>query len=164
MDQTELKTKKSEAGELLIREGRYGTEMYILVKGKVEVSIEGISVAVIDQKGSFIGEISALMGTKRIATVKTLEPCTFFVVEDLSRHFTENPESGFLMAKTLAGRLIDMNRSFVELKKSLLELVKREIIQKAGEEDKKAIQTAIGDIEKNLVANFILNSGESEPK
>lgn len=147
MSDERLPIKEYAAGETVIKEGRFGKEMFILVKGKVEVTVEGIPVAIIDTKGSFIGEICALLGTKRIATVKTLEPCKFYVIEQLSEYFTANPESGFLMAKTLASRLIDMNHNFIELKKSLLELAKRDLSTQSGD----AIQKVIASIQNSLV-------------
>jgi CRP-like cAMP-binding protein len=155
MSEERLPIKEFPAGETVIREGRFGSEMFILLKGKVEVSVEGISVAVINTKGSFLGEICALLGTRRIATVKTLEASKFYVIEDLSDYFAKNPESGFLMAKTLASRLIDMNHNFIELKKSLIDLAKNNVNQKHGD----AIQKVITTIQSSLV-----NDVMSEPR
>lgn len=148
MANDQLPIKEFPAGHQLIREGRFGREMYILIKGEVEVSIQGIEVTKIDAKGSFIGEICALIGTQRIATITTTEPSKFYVIDDLSKYFSENPSSGFMMAKTLASRLIDMNQAFVKLKKELLELKAKSHID---EEDRNKLQAAIHNIQDTLL-------------
>ncbi len=145
-----LSIKEFGANEILVKEGRYGREMYVLLKGVLEVSKDGIPIAKIDAKGSFIGEICALMETRRIATIKTLTPCKFYVIEDLSRYFAENPEAGFLMAKTLASRLIDMNQSFVNLKKALMSLSQGDFLKNANEDDRREMEQAIETIQKGL--------------
>ena len=154
-----LPIKECGANEVLIREGRVGSEMYVLLSGKVSVSLQGVEITVIDAKGSFIGEISALMGTKRIATITTITPCRFYVIENLSEYFTQNADSGFLMAKTLAGRLIQMNKNFVELKQLLLALLEKEKNSAKGEAGA-SIQSVMRSIQENLAKDFI-NAGES---
>lgn len=146
-----LEVREFKEGDLIIREGRFGREMYILIKGKVEVSLEGIAVAQIDAKGSFFGEICALLGTRRMATVKALTPCKAYVIENLSQYFSENPESGFYMAKTLAARLIDMNKNFVELKKTLLAITEKGESWSPAPAEKEKIQKAIQAIQTSLV-------------
>ncbi len=150
-----LPIKEYDANDVLIREGRVGNEMYVLLSGRVAVSVQGIDIATIDAKGSFIGEISALMGTKRIATVTTLAPCKFYVIGNLLEYFEQNPDSGFLMARTLAARLIQMNRNFVELKQALIGLLELEKErQTATDEKNKLIERALAAIQENLVKDF----------
>lgn len=154
-----LPIKECPSGEVIIREGRVGNEMFILLAGKVSVSLHGVNIATIEAKGSFFGEISALMGTKRIATVTTLTPCKFHVIENLSEYFAKNPDSGFLMAKTLACRLIQMNKNFVELKQSLQTLLEKEKQSAAGGANT-PIESALRSIQENLARDFI-NAGEN---
>lgn len=143
--------REYEAGKTIIRENRFGNEMYVLLKGAVEVSVEDVVIAKIDSRGTFIGEISALMGTRRIATVKTIEPSKFYVIDNLNTYFENNPDSAYGMARTLASRLIDMNESFVEMKKSFMSL--KEKLNEALNSDVKeieSIQSIISNIDKNI--------------
>ncbi|QDZ26107.1 ion transport protein [Chloropicon primus] len=64
-------------GELLIREGEIGQEMYLLIKGQVEIFNQtGTFHTVIEAKDAseakYFGEVSALFGDRRLASVKAL--------------------------------------------------------------------------------------------
>jgi CRP-like cAMP-binding protein len=58
-------------GEFLIREGEEGSEFYLLEKGCLDVLILGRKVNSIDANSSqeFIGEVGAVLGTSRTATI-----------------------------------------------------------------------------------------------
>ena len=60
-------------GETLFEEGDTDRRVYVLVDGKVEVLQKDRRVAVIGVGDTFIGEISALTGHPRSATVRTLQ-------------------------------------------------------------------------------------------
>jgi CRP/FNR family cyclic AMP-dependent transcriptional regulator len=63
------------SGEMVIREGELDATFYLLVKGKVEVSIDkfGAECTVnVLEEGAVFGEIAALVGEDRSATVKAL--------------------------------------------------------------------------------------------
>lgn len=64
-------------GELLIREGEIGQEMYLLIKGQVEIFNQtGTFHTVIEAKDAseakYFGEVSALFGDRRLASVKAM--------------------------------------------------------------------------------------------
>ena len=62
------------AGETIVRQGAAGDSMFVVLSGKVRVSIDpaGQEVAVIPA-GGFFGEMSMLTGEARTATVKAIE-------------------------------------------------------------------------------------------
>ena len=62
------------AGETIVRQGAGGESMFVVLSGRVRVSIEpsGQEVAVIPA-GGFFGEMSMLTGDARTATVKAAE-------------------------------------------------------------------------------------------
>jgi CRP-like cAMP-binding protein len=158
MSEERLPIKEYNAGDTIIREGMFGREMYILVNGKLDVSMDGVSVATIDSKGSFIGEICALLGSKRVATVKAVTPAKLFVIENVSEYFNKSPDAGFLMAKTLASRLIDMNQNSVRLKRALIDLfAKTDILQKVSSENLESIQNALNAVKDDLVGDVIIH-------
>ncbi|MBN2434631.1 MAG: cyclic nucleotide-binding domain-containing protein [Spirochaetes bacterium] len=57
---------------ILCKEGDNDNEMFILQSGTLEVTVNSNRVALINEVGSTIGEISLLLGEKRSATIKTL--------------------------------------------------------------------------------------------
>lgn len=56
-------------------------EAYVVVNGKVEVSIEGDAFAVLGE-GSLFGEYALIAGGERTATVRTLEPTECLVLDE----------------------------------------------------------------------------------
>jgi CRP-like cAMP-binding protein len=63
------------SGEMVIQEGEFDATFYMLLEGKVEVSIDKFgeerTVNVLEE-GAVFGEIAALVGENRSATVKAL--------------------------------------------------------------------------------------------
>lgn len=59
-------------GEVIIRQGEYGKSFFMVLRGSVEVSIDGSMVKRI-QHGGFFGEISLIADIPRTATVKSHE-------------------------------------------------------------------------------------------
>jgi len=75
-------------GEVIVREGDHGNDTYLLRSGDVDV-VQGHAERHIAHlgAGSFIGEISALTGTARTATVRASGPVTAYQLggEDVRR-------------------------------------------------------------------------------
>jgi CRP-like cAMP-binding protein len=103
----------------LLEEGGHSTKVYILVSGKVKISSKGHELAQVDDVGTVLGEISALLGTTNVATVMTIEKSTFFVVENFQEFVLEHPEVAVSVAQVLAVRLINMNNHLVHVKDEL---------------------------------------------
>jgi small-conductance mechanosensitive channel/CRP-like cAMP-binding protein len=76
------------AGERIVRQGDAGRSMFIVLDGRVRVTLEpsGQEVAVI-AAGGFFGEMSMLTGDPRTATVSTLDDAT--LVEVTADRFRE---------------------------------------------------------------------------
>lgn len=62
-----------EKGEDIIREGETGKSIYFLISGKIGVYKGDNMIGTIEKPNSPIGEISAILGTKRTATCKAIE-------------------------------------------------------------------------------------------
>ncbi|MEU8124721.1 cyclic nucleotide-binding domain-containing protein [Spirillospora sp. NPDC049024] len=69
------------AGETIFQEEDHGTSVLILLSGQVQASsMDDGSVPVVLGPGSLLGEISAINGQPRSATVRTLEPTRALVL------------------------------------------------------------------------------------
>jgi len=74
-----LSYKVYENNEVILKEGDLTDDFYFLSKGKVDVSKQGSSIAVLDS-GSFFGEMAALCPGSRTTTIKSLTKCEVFVL------------------------------------------------------------------------------------
>lgn len=97
-------------GKVLFDEGDVTKEMYILLKGEVEVLKNDVSLAKINANGSFIGEMATLLDAPRTAKVITSSKSVLLKVEpeDVDVLFKVTPELGYSLSKSLAERLAIM--------------------------------------------------------
>lgn len=95
-----------ESGETILREGRFGSEFYVIVQGRVSVMRSGDSIATLGP-GSHFGELAVLNPGPRTATVVALTPVTTLVLT--SRRFEEArrdvPELAKIVMRRMAERL-----------------------------------------------------------
>ena len=63
------KIRKYRKGERIIKEGSTGSWIYILVYGRVEIIKHNQVIAATDRRGELIGEIGAIDGSARSASV-----------------------------------------------------------------------------------------------
>lgn len=101
------------AGRPIINEGDAGEEMYVLLKGEIEISKftlekERFTVAKLnDTMNLFFGELALVDTDKRSATVTALTDCDLLVLTrskfmELGQQY---PEIGWLMALEIAGMI-----------------------------------------------------------
>ena len=88
-----LRSKQVAAGELIIRKGELGQELYLLARGKVEVLGDAGQVIKVLSDGDIFGEIGVLMSRPRTADVRARRACDLFVLQraDFSRILRDNP-------------------------------------------------------------------------
>jgi CRP-like cAMP-binding protein len=67
------------AGKVLVREGDFGSEFFVIDSGTAEVTREGERLAVLGA-GSFFGEMALLEDERRNATVTAASPMTLIVM------------------------------------------------------------------------------------
>jgi CRP-like cAMP-binding protein len=72
--------KHLEAGEVLCRQGEFGTDAFVLVDGQASVHIDGEQVAVVGT-GEVVGELSVERGGLRTATLTAITPLHVLVVD-----------------------------------------------------------------------------------
>ena len=94
------------AGEVLFGQGIGDRRsIAVLVDGRLRVELDGSLLSEITVPGAFVGEISALLGTERTATVVAESPCTVRMIGDPDAFFETNPRLALELARQLAARL-----------------------------------------------------------
>jgi glucose-6-phosphate 1-dehydrogenase len=80
-------------GDLVIRKGEIGRELYLISRGEVEVLDGSDHVVATIGEGNFFGEISLLTAAPRSASVRAKSYCDFFVLDksEFARVLRERP-------------------------------------------------------------------------
>lgn len=94
------------AGKVLIREGRPGSEFFVIVEGRADVSRDGQSIDTLES-GDFCGEVALLSGHPRNATVTTLTPVLLLIifVREFRSLLADQPDIQRKLLVALADRL-----------------------------------------------------------
>ncbi len=106
----EKSTKPFAKDTVIIGEGHDASnEIFYLVKGQALAEIKGRVVGTVNA-GQWFGEMAAILGTSRTATVRALTPCEVLVfkgLEDanLMDAMTRDPKLLTKLLETLAGRI-----------------------------------------------------------
>lgn len=109
--QPSLELRQFKEGEVIIEEESEASEIYEMISGAAAVTVNGANVGEIGT-GEIFGEMSFLMESPRTATVTAVTQCCVRVVKkddflsliEVDRHLSAS------IAKTLAGRIIELNR------------------------------------------------------
>jgi CRP/FNR family cyclic AMP-dependent transcriptional regulator len=111
-----LPRREAPVGELLMEQGCPASSMLILIEGEVEVLHDQIRVARTGEPGAVFGEMSVLLRRHCTASVRTLKPSVFAVVDQPERFLRESSEASLHVAVLLARRLEALNRYLVDVK------------------------------------------------
>ena len=97
-------------GELVIRKGQENNSFYIIVEGEAAVSIDDEQRGIL-VRGSFFGEVSALLGEPATADILTRSPlrCLVVAAHDLENFLVSNPRIMFRVLQIEARRLQGAN-------------------------------------------------------
>ena len=120
----EMKTTDVDAGTVLIRENSDNANVYVLVSGKVEVTMRGQTIAVIDKPGAALGQVAVLLGQQPVVTSTAVEPSTFYLVSDFKDFLLKHPDACLSTAQALAGQMVNSVNHMVWMKEQLAELQK----------------------------------------
>ena len=67
--------KDFSSGEVVFREGEETRELYILLRGEVEIRKRDQVIAAVREPDTYLGEMSTLLGTPRTATLVAKSDC-----------------------------------------------------------------------------------------
>ncbi len=94
-------------GDCLCREGERAYDTFILLRGTVNIEREGKRLAAEKREGTFLGEVAALTGAERTASVRAtgLVFCLRFNPAQLERFVSVEPALAIRLIKLLAERV-----------------------------------------------------------
>jgi len=100
------------AGEVLVREGRRGSELYVIVEGRADVTRDGATVATL-KPGDYFGELAVLRPAPRTATVTAATDMELLIVtaRELAILVADVPLLARKLLTGMAGRLQEADAS-----------------------------------------------------
>ena len=107
---SEESTRSCEAGEAIFREYVMGSEMYVVVEGEDELTIQGNVLETLGP-GQPFGEMALIDQSPRVATATARTPCKLMVIPERRFFFMvqQAPEFALHIMKVMADRLRKMN-------------------------------------------------------
>jgi CRP-like cAMP-binding protein len=93
-------------GQWVVRRGDVDVGLHVIIDGEVSVVLEGDELATLS-KGSFFGEISALLGEPTVADIIVRRPlqCLYIKAEEVEDFLIANPRVTYRMLQAEARRL-----------------------------------------------------------
>ena len=94
------------SGEVLLKEGDVGEEMYVLIEGTAKIEYRGMFFAEIGP-GDFVGELAVIDGSPRLATTTAVTDCRFVAINRPRFEFlvAETPNFALEVMRVLAQRI-----------------------------------------------------------
>jgi CRP/FNR family cyclic AMP-dependent transcriptional regulator len=83
------------AGEIIFREGDPARYMYVVLKGKVEISAKGKMIASVDE-GEALGILSLIDGMPRTITAEAVEPSELALLDENKFRFMVEETPNFV--------------------------------------------------------------------
>ena len=109
------KRKSKRANRVVIKQGDFGDQMYVILEGKVQVSVqisedEEVVLGYLGPSEAF-GEIALFDEQERTATVTTCEPCEFLILkrEPFLAYLTQHPHVAIGMLANMSKRFRKAN-------------------------------------------------------
>ncbi len=98
-------------GEVLVREGKPGSELFVIVSGTARVTLRGRELATL-YPGDTFGEMALLDHGPRAATVTAATPMNLYVLDrrEFATLLQDAPTIGRKILRSLAGRLREVQK------------------------------------------------------
>ncbi len=139
------------AGRVILRQGERRGQLWILTKGVVEIVKNETPICKVSERGAIFGEMSVLLRTFQLATVKTAEPSSFLVIEDAENFLAGSSTAAVVLAKMLAKRLALLDSNFSKLKQDYEKLrVEYAAMPKPHDPGTQLVSRFIADAERCL--------------
>lgn len=113
---TEHEVRRFGPGEIVIEQGDCCGILFFLIEGTVEVIMGEAPVCTAGRPGTVFGEVSALIGRKHVATVRTLTPCAFYAVKNPRAFLSATPAACLHVCEALAHRINGLSQYLADVK------------------------------------------------
>lgn len=102
-------------GDIVLKEGAFGNEMFFIRYGIVDVFTEDSVVATLTE-GDYFGEITMLTGARRVASVRAITVCNLFILhkDNLYSALDEFPDMRVLLEHIALDRLLKLRTKHPE--------------------------------------------------
>jgi CRP-like cAMP-binding protein len=99
-------------GDWIVRRGQEEVDLHVITEGEIGIVIDGVEVATLP-RGSFFGEISALLGEPAVADVQARGPvhCVVIPRAEVEPFLLENPRVTLRLLQAEARRLRTVDES-----------------------------------------------------
>ena len=87
-------------GDTITEENKPGGKVFIMLKGAVEVSLNGQVIATQVSPGEIFGEIATICGCNYSATVTVVEESEFFVIDNFLTYLKQNPDDSITVQRS----------------------------------------------------------------
>ncbi len=106
-----LKFEEFGVGDIIIRKGDPGRNLYVIVSGKIEVMGDDEMSLALMGRGEVFGEMSLLSGNPVGATIKVVKPTTLLYIlgKDFRKILNNSPSLQMYFTRLLAGRMAEIN-------------------------------------------------------
>ena len=108
-----------EQGAVLLTEGRKTDRLYVLIEGAVEILRDGIQIALVNEPGATLGEMSVLLDLPHTATARALTSGRAYELEDARTFLRSRPDTAIFLAELLAQRLNEATAALADLIRQL---------------------------------------------
>lgn len=103
-------------GQIILQQGESTGRLYFLISGTVEVVKDEVRLASVSQSGAVFGEMAMLLHGPHTATVRAVQPCSFYVLENPREFLSKSPAACLHVSDLLAHRIDALNRYLVDVK------------------------------------------------
>ncbi len=106
----EVEPRTYDAGDVIFRQWDMGAEMYVVLEGEVEITIDAAVLETLEP-GQPFGEMALIDQVPRAATATAKTPCKLAVIPERRFLFLvqQKPEFALYIMKVMADRLRKMN-------------------------------------------------------
>ncbi|MBL4890018.1 MAG: cyclic nucleotide-binding domain-containing protein [Candidatus Lindowbacteria bacterium] len=124
-------------GEHLIREGEVSRTLYVLMEGKLSISRGGKVIGRLAEYGELVGELGALTGYPRTASVSSESESTVLVIENAGVKTLEKLPAILQKINVEVSRKYEIISQKAAMYKKLTAVIKRQILQETIWESKR---------------------------
>jgi CRP-like cAMP-binding protein len=109
-------TRTLAKGDVVLAENARSGQLFVLVRGMLEVHRGAVEIALVDEPGALFGEMAVLLERPHTASVRAVSEAVVHVIDDAEAFLAARPALAMPIARLLARRLQNVTSYLVDLK------------------------------------------------